>query len=162
MMKTKKIFSLIFALITVFCSLAVSFSAYAEENQLLPLSNVPYLETISFTNAEIDGGFQKNKTMYTVTLEDPAVSPTLSGYHVAGDANVFVTYGYDGLNHQNAIIVTLSFENGSVIYTFNYSNVVDFTLSSNANLSGIASDTARFSPLLMIRIPSISFIFRMI
>ena len=87
MMKTKKIFSLIFALITVFCSLAVSFSAYAEENQLLPLSNVPYLETISFTNAEIDGGFQKNKTMYTVTLEDPAVSPTLSGYQI-GRAHV--------------------------------------------------------------------------
>ena len=148
MMKTKKTFSLIFALITAFCSLAVSFSAYAEESQLLPLSNVPYLETISFTNAEIDGGFQKNKTMYTITLEDPAVSPTLSGYHVAGDANVFVTYGYDGLNHQNAIIVTLSFENGSVIYTFNYSNVVDFTLSSNANLSGIASEYGEVQPAI--------------
>ena len=148
MMKTKKILSLLFALITAFGCLAVSFSAYAEENQLLPLTSVPYLETISFTNAEIDGGFQKNKTMYTITLEDPAVSPTLNSYHVAGDANVFVTYGYDGLNHQNAIIVTLSFENGSVIYTFNYSNVVDFTLSSNANLSGIASEYGEVQPAI--------------
>ena len=147
-MKTKKIFSLILALITAVCCLSASFSAFAEENQLLPLSNVPYLETISFSNAEIDGGFQKNKTMYTITLKDPAVSPTLSGYHVAGDANVFVTYGYDGLNHQNAIIVTLSFENGSVIYTFNYSNVVDFTLSSNANLSGLASEYGEVQPAI--------------
>lgn len=148
MMKTKKILSLLFALITAFGCTAVSFSVYAEENQLLPLTSVPYLETISFTNAEIDGGFQKNKTMYTITLEDPAVSPTLNGYHVAGDANVFVTYGYDGLNHQNAIIVTLSFENGSVIYTFNYSNVVDFTLSSNANLSGISSEYGEVQPAI--------------
>ena len=147
-MKTKKIFSLILTLITAVCCLSASFSAFAEENQLLPLSNVPYLETISFSNAEIDGGFQKNKTMYTITLKDPAVSPTLSGYHVAGDANVFVTYGYDGLNHQNAIIVTLSFENGSVIYTFNYSNVVDFTLSSNANLSGLASEYGEVQPAI--------------
>ena len=148
MMKTKKIFSLIFAFMMAFFCLAASFSAYAEENQFLPISNVPYLETISFTNAEIDGGFQKNKTMYTITLEDPSVSPTLNGYLVKGDANVFVTYGYDGLNHQNAIIVTLSFENGSVIYTFNYSNVVDFTLSSNANLSGLASEYGEVQPAI--------------
>ncbi|MDE5995719.1 MAG: hypothetical protein K2G56_02245, partial [Eubacterium sp.] len=139
---------LIFALMTAFCCLSASFSAYAEENQLLPLSNVPYLEAISFTNAEIDGGFQRNKTMYTITLDDPTVSPTLSGYQVKGDPNVFVTYGYDGLNHQNAIIVTLSFENGSVIYTFNYSNVVDFTLSSNANLLGLASEYGEVQPAI--------------
>lgn len=114
----------------------------------MPLSNVPYLETISFTNAEIDGGFRKNKTMYTITLEDPSVSPTLSGYQVKGDPNVFVTYGYDGLNHQNAIIVTLSFENGSVIYTFNYSNVAEFTLSSNANLADLASEYGEVQPAI--------------
>ena len=148
MMKTKKIFSLISALMMALCCLFASFSAYAEENQLLPLSSVPYLETISFTNAEIDGGFQKNKTMYTITLDDPTVSPTLSGYNVKGDPNVFVTYGYDGLNHQNAIIVTLSFESGSVIYTFNYSNVVDFTLSSNANLLGLASEYGEVQPAI--------------
>ena len=148
MMKMKKIFSLIFAFVMAFCCLSASFSAFAEENQLLPLSTVPYLETISFTNAEIDGGFQKNKTMYTITLEDPTVSPTLSGYQVKGEPNVFVTYGYDGLNHQNAIIVTLSFENGSVIYTFNYSNVVDFTLSSNANLLELASEYGEVQPAI--------------
>ena len=148
MMKTKKIFSLISALMMALCCLSASFSAYAEENQLLPLSSVPYLETISFTNAEIDGGFQKNKTMYTITLDDPTISPTLSGYNVKGDPNVFVTYGYDGLNHQNAIIVTLSFESGSVIYTFNYSNVVDFTLSSNANLLGLASEYGEVQPAI--------------
>ncbi len=131
------------------CCLAVSFSAFAEEeNKLLPLSNVPYLETISFNNAEIDGGFQKNKTMYTITLANPSVSPTLGGYLVSGEANVFVTYGYDGLNHQNAIIVTLSFENGSVIYTFNYSNVAEFTLSSNANLVGLESEFGEVQPAM--------------
>ena len=129
--------------------MSVSFSAFAEEeNQFLPLSNVPYLETISFNNAEIDGGFQKNKTMYTITLSNPSVSPTLSGYLVSGEANVFVTYGYDGLNHQNAIIVTLSFENGSVIYTFNYSNVAEFTLSSNANLVGLESEYGEVQPAI--------------
>lgn len=148
-MKIKKLFSLIFALITAVCCLSASFSAFAEEeNQLLPLSNVPYLETISFNNAEIDGGFRKNKTMYTITLENPSVSPTLKGLHVQGDANVFVTYGYDGLNHQNAIIVTLSFENGSVIYTFNYSNVVEFTLSSNANLLDLACEYGEVQPAI--------------
>lgn len=145
----KKLFSLLFAFITAAGCLFSSFSAFAEEeNQFAPLSNVPYLETISFTNAEIDGGFRKNKTMYTITLEDPSVSPTLSGYQVKGDPNVFVTYGYDGLNHQNAIIVTLSFESGSVIYTFNYSNVVEFTLSSNANLLDLACEYGEVQPAI--------------
>ena len=144
----KKLLSLLFAILTAGCLLGFSASAFAEENQLLPLSNVPYLETISFNNAEIDGGFQKNKTQYTITLEDPSKSPTLAGYHIYGDANVFVTYGYDGLNHQNAIVVTLSFENGSVIYTFNYSNVVEFTLSSNANLSGLSSEYGEVQPAI--------------
>lgn len=127
-----------------------TFSVFAQETQtqIVPLSNVPYLETISFVNAEIDGGFQKNKTMYTITLEDPAVSPTLKSYYITGDANVFVTYGYDGLNHQNSIIVTLGFENGSVIYTFNYSNVSEFKVSDNANLIGIASDYGEVQPAI--------------
>ncbi len=146
----KKIFSLLFAFLTAAVCAFGACSVFAQENQnqLVPLSNVPYLETISFTNAEIDGGFQKNKTMYTITLADPAISPTLKSYHITGDANVFVTYGYDGLNHQNAIIVTLGFENGSVIYTFNYSNVSEFKVSGNANLIGIASDYGEVQPAI--------------
>ncbi len=146
----KKLFSFLFAVITAAVFISGAITAFSQESQtsLVPLTNVPYLETISFSNAEIDGGFQKNKTQYTVTLEDPAVSPTLKSYHITGDAAVFVTYGYDGLNHQNAIIVTLSFENGSVIYTFNYSNVSEFKVSDNANLIGIASDYCEVQPAI--------------
>lgn len=145
----KKRISLLFAAVAALICALSPMAAFADEYvQPMPLTNVPYLETISFNNAEIDGGFQKNKTMYTITLEDPDLSPTLAGYYINGDANVFVTYGYDGFNHQNAVIVTLTFENGSVIYTFKYSNVSEFTLSSNANLIGIASDYGEVQPAM--------------
>lgn len=146
----KKVLSILFSVITALCCLSAAFSAFAadSQNRFLPLSDIPYLETISFSNAEIDGGFQKNKTQYTITLDDPEISPTLKGYYHEGEANVFVTYGYDALNHQNAIIVTLAFESGSVKYTFNYSNVAEFTLSSNADLIGLSSEYGEVQPAI--------------
>ena len=135
------------AIAAVCCALgALTVYGNASEQQLVPLKNVPYLETIDFNNAEIDGGFQKNKTLYTITLDEPSVSPTLKNYVINGDADIFVTYNYDGLNHQTGVIVTLAFESGSVIYTFNYSNVMEFTVSDNANLSALDCEYGEVQP----------------
>ena len=117
----KRVFSMLLAAVAAMCGILGTLIAYgASEPQLVPLTSVPYLETIAFNNAEIDGGFQKNKTLYTITLDESSVSPTLKSYDINGDADIFVTYNYDGLNHQTGVIVTLAFESGSVIYTFNY------------------------------------------
>ena len=99
----KRGFSLLFAALISACFLLGGFTAFGENDisvQNALLSNVPYLESVSFTNAEIDGGFSKDKTNFTVTLKDPSVSPMLKSYKVSGDAKVFVTYGYDELNRQ--------------------------------------------------------------
>ena len=145
----KRVFSMLLAAVAAMCGILGTLIAYgASEPQLVPLTSVPYLETIAFNNAEIDGGFQKNKTLYTITLDESSVSPTLKSYDINGDADIFVTYNYDGLNHQTGVIVTLAFESGSVIYTFNYSNVMEFSVSNNANLSALACEYAEVQPAI--------------
>ena len=145
----KRGFSLLFAALLSACFLVGGFSAFGASDisvQNALLSNVPYLESVSFTNAEIDGGFSKDKTNFTVTLKDPSVSPMLKSYKVSGDAKVFVTYGYDELNRQTGIIVTLSFDSGSIIYTFSYSNAQEYAVNGNKNLSALTCEYGEVQP----------------
>ena len=146
----KRGYSLLLAALLSVCCLFGGFSAFAADRsvQNALLSNVPYLESVSFTNADIDGGFSKDKTNFTVTLKDPSVSPMLKSYKVSGNAKVFVTYGYDEQNRQSAIIVTLSFESGSIIYTFSYTNPQEYAITSNKNLSALTCEYSEVQPAI--------------
>ncbi len=128
------------ALILVFSSVP----AFADDAK--PLSNVPYLTSISFNNAEIEGGFNQSKTTFNLILTDNNSSPSLKSYTVNGSADLFVTYDYDNTNVQRGITVTLSFENGTVIYTFNYKNVKSPVINSNANLLGVVCEMGELQP----------------
>lgn len=147
----KRGYSLLFAALISVCCLFTGFTAFADDDTLVQnalLSNAAYLESISFSNADIDGGFSKDKTNFTVTLTDPAVSPMLSSYEVSGDAKIFVTYDYDELNRQVGIIVTLSFDGGSIIYTFSYSNAQEYAVTGNKNLSALICEYGEVQPAI--------------
>ena len=120
------------------------FSASASEVQ--PLGSVPYLTSISFNNAEIEGGFNQSKTTFNLVLADNAVSPSLKDYAVSGSADLFVTYNYDETNRQTGITVTLSFENGTVFYTFHYKNAKKPAVNSNADLLGVVCELGELQP----------------
>lgn len=128
------------ALILVFSSVP----AFADDAK--PLSNVPYLTSISFNNAEIEGGFNQSKTTFNLVLADNNTSPSLKSYTVNGRADLFVTYNYDSTNVQRGITVTLSFENGTVIYTFNYKNAKTPVINSNADLLGVVCEMGELQP----------------
>lgn len=130
-------------IITLLTALSLCTCAFAAE---APIKNAPFLESIEFSNADIDGGFKQDKTFYSLTLKDPSQSAVLASYKVNGAADVFATYSYDNSNHQIGITVTLNFANGSVIYTFNYSNVQSYAISSNANLKGLNCEYAEVQP----------------
>ena len=126
-----------------------AFTAYAEEStRQTPLSNVPYLESIEFENAVIDGGFVAGKTVFSMTLVNPEESPRLSRYKINGNAKAFVTYNYDNLNRQTGVSVTLAFESGSVIYTFKYSNVRELSINSNTNLAALSCEYGEVQPAI--------------
>lgn len=120
------------------------FSASASEVQ--PLGSVPYLTSISFNNAEIEGGFNQSKTTFNLVLADNTVSPSLKDYTVSGSADLFVTYNYDETNRQTGITVTLSFENGTVFYTFHYKNAEKPAVNSNADLLGVVCELGELQP----------------
>lgn len=120
------------------------FSASASEVQ--PLGSVPYLTSISFNNAEIEGGFNQSKTTFNLVLADNAVSPSLKDYTVSGSADLFVTYNYDETNRQTGITVTLSFKNGTVFYTFHYKNAEKPAVNSNADLLGVVCELGELQP----------------
>lgn len=120
------------------------FSAYANEAQ--PLGSVPYLTSISFNNAEIEGGFNQSKTTFNLILDDNGVTPSLKDYAVNGSADLFVTYNYDEANRQTGITVTLSFENGTVFYTFNYKNAEKPAVNGNADLLGVVCELGELQP----------------
>lgn len=120
------------------------FSVFASEVQ--PLGSVPYLTSISFNNAEIEGGFNQSKTTFNLVLADNGVSPSLKDYAVNGSADLFVTYNYDETNRQTGITVTLSFENGTVFYTFNYKNAEKPAVNSNADLLGVICELGELQP----------------
>lgn len=131
------------ALLSLICLMCGSIFANAAE---APIQNAPYLESISFSNADIDGGFKTGETYFTLTLQNPNQSAALQSYTVNGNANVFATYQYDNANHQTGITVTLEFDSGSVIYTFTYSNAPEYSVNSNANLVDISCEYGEVRP----------------
>lgn len=131
------------ALLCLICLMCGSIFANAAE---APIKNAPYLENISFSNADIDGGFRMDETRFTLTLKNPNQSAALQSYSVNGSANVLATYQYDDANRQTCIIVTLEFDSGSVIYTFTYSNAPEYSVNSNANLADINCEYGEVRP----------------
>lgn len=132
--------------IFLICLVSFSSACFGASAAETPLQNAPYLESITLSNAQIDGGFNPNETYCTVTLDNPAESAVLESYTVNGDANVFATYDYDDANHQTGLVVTLTFANGSVIYTFEYSNPQSYSINSNANLAGLNCEYSEVQP----------------
>ena len=105
--------------------LMLSFSAFASEN------TAPRLTEIQFNNAAINEEFSADLFEYTITLEDPAATPTLKSYKLSGKANIFLTYELDEAKHQTGILVTLEYDNGSLFYKFRYSNPASYKANSN-------------------------------
>lgn len=130
-------------LVSIFCIFSTNLFASAAE---APIQNAPYLESITFSNAEIDGGFRTGETYFTLTLQNPEQSAALQSYKVNGNANVIATYEYDNANRQTGITVTLEFDSGSVIYTFTYSNAPEYEINSNANLASISCEYGEVRP----------------
>lgn len=126
----KKALSIIIGIIILFSVLTPTVS-FAEVNNSDIESKTPVLNSISFKNALIEENFSPYTYEYSIMLEDPTVTPTLEDYEINGEANIFVTYSLDDAKHQTGIIVTLQFENGSTIYTFNYINALPYNINSN-------------------------------
>ena len=131
------------AIICVACLVLSGTAAFAAET---PLQDTPYLESISFSNAEIDGGFNTGETYFTLTLQNSNNSAVLESYEINGTANIVAEYFYDSANRQIGITVTLKFDSGSIIYTFTYSNPAEYEVNSNANLAGISCEYSEVQP----------------
>lgn len=121
----------------------ISINAYADDGA----SVAPSLVDITFNNATIDGGFSPEKFDYTITLQDASVTPTLNNYKIKGKANIFVTYSYNSAKQQDGVIATLEYENGSLIYSFKYSNAVQYTNASNL-LSSVTCELGEVYPAI--------------
>ena len=130
--------SVIFAL-----CLLIPFSAFAKGN-----STVPELTAISFKNAKINEEFSSDVFDYTITLDDPSVTPEIKSYKINGDVPVFVNYELNETKHQTGLTVTLKYDNGSVIYKFVYSNPQEFEVNSNNLLEKIECDLCEVYPKL--------------
>ncbi len=133
---------IITALVALSVALTAAFSAYAAT---APITDAPFLEDISFKNAQIDGGFAQGKTEFTLTLADPAQSAVVSNYKINGEASVFIEYEY-AANLQSGVVVTLNFTNGSVIYRFTYKNAAEPAINGNANLADITCEYGELQP----------------
>lgn len=133
--------SLIPAMVIIFITLsALDITAFAQGE--------PVLKSISFKNAVIDSEFKSDVQDYTLTLDDNTASPTLEGYKLEGDANIFVNYEYDETNHQTGLTATIQYEAGSRIYHFKYSNPASFEKNGNNALSSIYIPFGELSPKL--------------
>lgn len=130
MMRVKKIVTTLLVAIL----LLLPTNAMANNTQILI---TPTLSSISFKNATINEAFEPTKTQYTITLDNPELTPTLNDYKIDGDANIFVTYSTDETKHQTGIVATLEFEGGTTIYTFEYANAQRYSKNSENRLAGI-------------------------
>lgn len=131
---------------SIFFALALLLTGFSARAANAPISDAPYLTDIAFENAEIDGGFRSDETVFDLTLTDNTKSAGLKSFEVAGEANLIVDYIYDVSNHQTGLSVTLQFDSGSIIYTFNYTNAESYSASGNANLAGLSCEYAEVRP----------------
>jgi len=124
--------------------LMMSICVYAKGEK----NETPSLDSISFNNATINEAFSKDVFEYTVTLEEPIVTPTLKSYKINGNANIFVTYEENESKHQSGILVTLEYENGAVYYKFKYTNAPTFDVNSNNLLASAGCRLGEVYPKL--------------
>lgn len=137
------LFTSLIMLIAVF----IPTSAMAEDIVSSP-ADTPSLTSISFKNAYIQEEFSPYAYEYSIVLENPQVTPTLENYSINGNADIFITYNTDEAKHQTGISVTLQFDNGSVIYTFNYANAAAYEKSSNNLLDSVKCNLGEVYPAL--------------
>lgn len=133
MKKAKCILSMLLLLCVFLFPTSPSAFAESTTNPTQP----PMLTSISFKNAEIEGNFNPQIYDYTLRLVDSTVTPTLKSYKTNKNADVFVTYKTDETKHTTGIDVTLGYENGSVIYTFNFPFAQTENVNSNNLLSAV-------------------------
>lgn len=118
----------------------VLLSAIIMLTSVLPITafanDVPVLKSISFANAEIEGGFNQSIHDYNLILAENGSTPALSDYEIEGDGELFVKYVCDSTNHQIAITAELKYDSGSSIYNFSFSGK-SVALSSDNTLSDI-------------------------
>lgn len=119
---------------------AVLLSAIIMLTCVAPISavagDVPVLKSISFDNAEIEGGFNQSIHDYNLILAENGSTPSLSDYEIEGDGELFVKYVCDSTNHQIAITAELKYDSGSSIYNFSFTGK-SVELSSDNTLSDI-------------------------
>lgn len=138
----------IVAIITLVLAILVPATAMAqpkavtEDTTVTPeittsIMEVPTLASISFKNATINQPFDSYRTQYTVTLDNPEMTPTLNEYKINGDANIFVTYITDDTKHQTGIIATLEYYGGTTVYTFDYANAERYSINSENRLADV-------------------------
>lgn len=115
--------------VLLICVLTAPICAFADDT--------PALTEISFKGAEINEKFSPDRKDYTLTLDNPEVTPTLESYAVDGSAKLFVNYNLDTAKHQTGVTVTLEYAGGSSAYSFNYINAAYDTTSANNRLKDI-------------------------
>lgn len=142
----KKTIAFIMSLITVVIMTMPSMTFAQDNLNGNNALNAPVLTSISFNNAEIRETFYPLANEYSIMLEDASVTPTLKDYKIQGDAKLFVEYNYDEAKQQNAIVVTLQFDSGTNIYTFNYINAQPVQQSDNNLLSAIECNLGEIYP----------------
>lgn len=132
-------FSIVLALTLL---LGVGTTAFADTK-----TKTPELVSISFKNAELVGEFNPAEfDEHWIKLDNPDVTPTLESYKIKGEANVFVTYKMNNSNKPCGIVITLKYETGSRIYSFNYVDVPEVKTNDNNRLSAIYCDMGELSP----------------
>ncbi len=142
----KKIIGILF--LSIFL-LSMNFAAYGADGAAAvqqEAQSVPVLTSISFKNAKIEGEFSPYVNEYDLTLENPAVSPTLEDFTTDGKANLFINYIVDEAHHQTGICATLEFESGSTIYNFNYTNANTYDVNSNNYLVDVTGKAVEVYP----------------
>ena len=137
----KKIVSIIIILALCFM---LSLSAAAADNK----ESFPELTSVSFNNAVINEEFKKDVFEYSITLDDPGLTPTLESYTLSSEANIFVTYEQDAGKRQTGIIVTLEYENGSAYYKFRYANAEEKEANSDNLLAELKCRLGEVYPAL--------------
>ena len=134
---------------SLLCFLLLSFTALADD-AFVPYEDeaqkIPYLTSIEFNNATIEGEFSPYKNEYTLVLDNPRISPTLKDFDTDGKANLFVNYNLDKANHQTGICVSLEFESGSTIYNFDYKNAYVYEVNSNNRLIELTGKAVEVYP----------------
>lgn len=136
----KKITSLVICTILLYL-IVLPLQAFAQEEE-------PILTGISFKNAEISGEFNPDVHEYNLILNNNETPPTLKDYTISGNANIFITYTYDEINHQIGLTATLQYDMGSAIYNFTYANPPKYERTKNNLLSAIYCTYGELSPAL--------------